>query len=162
MNGYWCLLILKFWEKSHLTFIGCVSLLWVHEHLIENENIMKSAFCFDFSEAALYTETLRPTPSLWGTRILLCLQGFPQVMPLALSILYAVSYSQLSDFRFGMGETTETKNSWLPAHGKLLVDVSPLVFQPNLWPSGLPAKLVSFLSQKTQVIFREDVEAWFG
>lgn len=38
----------------------------MHEHLIENENIMKSAFCFDFSEAALYTETLRPTPGLWG------------------------------------------------------------------------------------------------
>lgn len=77
---------------------------------------MKSIFCSDFSEAAVYTETLRPTPGLWGTRILFCLQGVPQVMPLTFSILYAVSYFHLSDLRVGMVETTETKNSWLPVH----------------------------------------------
>lgn len=123
---------------------------------------MKSIFCFDFSEAAVYTETLGPTPGLWETRILFCLQGVPQVMPLTFSILYAVSYFHLSDCSFGMVETTETKNSWLPVQGKLLVGISPLAFQLNLRLSGLPATLVSVLSQKTQVIFREDVEAWFG
>lgn len=90
---------------------------------------MKSVFCFEFSEAAVYTETLGPTSGLWGTRILFCLQGIPQVMPVTFSILYAVSYFHLRDFSFGMVETTETKNSWLPVQGKLLVGVSPLAFQ---------------------------------
>lgn len=39
MNGYWCLLVFKeFEEKSHLIFIGCVSILWVCEQLIENKS----------------------------------------------------------------------------------------------------------------------------
>lgn len=36
MNGYWCLLVFKeSEEKSHLIFIGCVSILWVYEQLFE-------------------------------------------------------------------------------------------------------------------------------
>lgn len=39
MNGYWCLLIFKeFEEKSHLIFIGWVSILWMSEQLIEIKN----------------------------------------------------------------------------------------------------------------------------
>lgn len=50
----------------------------MYEHLIENKKIMmKPVFCFDFSEAAVYTETLGPTPGLWETRILFLSPGSP-------------------------------------------------------------------------------------
>lgn len=94
--------------------------------------MMKSVFCFDFSEAAVYTETLGPTPGLWATRILILSPGSPTGYAADVSILYAVSHFHLSDCSFGMVETPETKNSWSPVQGKLLVGASPLAFQLNL------------------------------
>lgn len=68
---------------------------------------------------------------MWGMRILFSLQVVPQVMQFTCSILYAVSNFHLSGFSL-WDTTTKTKNSWLPAQDKPLVDISPLVFQLNL------------------------------
>lgn len=93
---------------------------------------MRSVFCFDFSEAAVYTETLGPTPGVWETRILFLSPGSPTGYAADVQILCAVSHFHLSDWSSGMVETPETKNSWSPEQGKLLVGVSPLAFQLNL------------------------------
>lgn len=71
-------------------------------------------------------------------------------------MLWVISTSVVSAF----GTVDNCKNQELLGFlHKLLVDISPLVFQLNLWLSGLTVRLVSLLSQQTQVIFREGMEA---
>lgn len=92
---------------------------------------MKSVFCFDFSEAAVYTETLGPTPGV-GDEDPFFVSGSPTGHAAGVQILCAVSHFRLSDCSFGMVETLDTRNSWSPEQGKLLVGVSPLAFQLSL------------------------------
>lgn len=77
----------------------------------------------------MYTETLKPTPNYVGNEDPFSLQVVPQVCS-SFSI-YAVSYFHFSGSAFGTTDIAKTKDSWLFAQDKLLVDISPLVFQLN-------------------------------
>lgn len=60
-------------------------------------------------------------------RILFSLQVVPEVIQFTFNIPYAVIFTSVVT-AFG---TPESKNSWLSAQDKLLVDSNPLVFQLN-------------------------------
>lgn len=75
----------------------------------------------------------KPHTELWGKRILFFSPVVPQAPHCRLSLPHAVDYFHFGGFSLGTVDIAKTKNSWLSAQDRLLVDfISPLVFQLDL------------------------------
>lgn len=97
---------------------------------------------------------------MWGMRILFSLQVVPQIMQLTFSLLYDMSNFHLCDVSLWYSRYCKSHELSVIHTRQAAGRHQPSGFQLNLWLNGLPVRLVSPLSQKTQVIFREGMEAW--